>query len=658
MKRRWLLVVAAILLFLGVGDSFAQLPPLIPREILFGNPERTNPQISSDGKILAYLAPDKENRLQIWLRIFGKEDDRQLTVEKGHGIQHYTWTYDGEHLIFAQDTDGDENWHIHAVNMNSGVVRNLTPFKGVQTFVVAIDPNFPHEMLIAMNLRNRRFHDAYRINLKTGETILDTRSGGFQFWWVPDSEFKVRAVSNLAGVIVRDADRRPWRMLRRWQLGEPARLIGFSKDGKSVYVRGIADRDSGDIGGLLAVDIASGKETVIAQEAKYDVDDVFVHPITREIQAVAVYKEKLEWQVLDQSIAEDFAVLAKIQRGELTVIHPPYESLILPSRSLGRRDLQDKTWIVSYGNHDGSIYHYAYDRASKTAALLFSERPKLEGLKLANMQPISYESRDGLTIHGYLTLPVGIPAKNLPAVLLVHGGPWLRDRWGYYDTVQWLANRGYAVLQVNYRGSTGYGRKFYMAGFKEWGGKMHDDLIDGVQWMVKEGIADPKRIAIMGGSYGGYAALVGLTFTSEIFAAGISRVGISNLLSVTKTRPPYWAPFRGLDARRVGDPEKEEEFLKSRSPLFFADRIKAPLLIAHGKNDVRVVVAESDQMVEAMRKANKAVEYVAYDDEGHQLRRSENKFHFYAKAEEFLAKHLGGRFEAASEVKGHSGVAR
>ena len=534
-------------------------------------------------------------------------------------------------------------------------VRNLTPYNGVRAQVVALDPNYPQELLISMNLRNRRFHEVYRVNLKTGETILDTRSGGFQFWWVPDREFRVRAAANVAGVIVRDADRRSWRMLRRWQLGESARLIGHSKDEKTLYIRGSPD---GDIGALLAVDIASGKETIIAQDSKYDVEDVLVHPITREIQAVAFYKDKLEWQVLDQSIADDFAVLAKVRGGEFSVIHLPYESPILFSRSLGRRDLQDKTWIVSYQSNDGPIYHYAYDRALKTATLLFSEQPRLEGLGLASMQPISYQSRDGLTVHGYLTLPVGVPAKNLPAVLLVHGGPWLRDRWGYYDIVQWLANRGYAVLQVNYRGSTGYGRKFHMAGFKEYAGKMHDDLIDGANWLIKEGVADPKRVAIVGGSYGGYAALVGLTFTPDVFVAGISRVGISNLVSHAKTRPSYWAPFRGVDALRVGDPEKEEEFLKSRSPLFFVDRIKAPLLIAHGKNDVRVLMAESDQMVEAMRKANKPVEYVLYEDEGHRMTRPENKFHFYAKAEEFLAKHLGGRFESIGEIKGHSGVTK
>jgi dipeptidyl aminopeptidase/acylaminoacyl peptidase len=274
------------------------------------------------------------------------------------------------------------------------------------------------------------------------------------------------------------------------------------------------------------------------------------------------------------------------------------------------------------------------------------------------MQPISYSSRDGLTIHGYLTLPVGVPAKDLPTVLFVHGGPWLRDRWGYYDTVQWLANRGYAVLQVNYRGSAGYGRNFLNAGDKEWGGKMQDDLIDGVQWLITQGITDPRKVAIMGASYGGYATLAGLTLTPDIFAAGVSRVGISDLIFHYNNYPAYWSLYKVMFRVRVGDPQKEEELLKSRSPLFHVDAIKAPLLIAHGSNDARVVAAQSEQIVAAMRKADKSVEYLIYEDEGHREWKPESKFHFYAKTEEFLARYLGGRFEPSGNLTGHAGVER
>jgi dipeptidyl aminopeptidase/acylaminoacyl peptidase len=358
---------------------------------------------------------------------------------------------------------------------------------------------------------------------------------------------------------------------------------------------------------------------------------------------------------LDKSIEEDFTILAQVRAGEFTVAHPPYESPILFSRNLGRRDVQDKVWLVSYESDQGPIHHYAYHRESKTTTLLFSEQPELETFKLANMQAISYQARDGLEIHGYLTLPAGIAAKKLPTVLFVHGGPYLRDRWGYYSTVQWLANRGYAVLQINYRGSSGYGRQFVLASYKEWGGKMHDDLIDGVNWLVKAGIADPQKIAIMGASYGGYSTLVGLTMTPEIFAAGVSSVGISDLIFHYNNYPVYWSLAKPRFRVRVGDPVKEEDFLKSRSPLYHLDKIKAPLLIAHGVNDARVVASQSEQVVAAMRNANKPVEYVVYQDEGHRQWRPETKFHFYAKVEEFLAQYLGGRFEPAG---GHVEVSK
>jgi dipeptidyl aminopeptidase/acylaminoacyl peptidase len=311
--------------------------------------------------------------------------------------------------------------------------------------------------------------------------------------------------------------------------------------------------------------------------------------------------------------------------------------------------------VVAYATDDGPTSYYLYDRPSKKAAFLFVNNSKLEKVTLARMEPISFKAKDGLTIHGYLTKPVGVEAKNLPAVLYVHGGPWARDTWGFNPTVQFLANRGYAVLQVNYRGSTGYGKSFLNAGNREWAGKMHQDLIDAKAWLVSEGVADPKRVALAGGSYGGYAALVGLTFTPDEFACGVDIVGPSSILTLLKTVPPYWAPMKALFAKRVGDLEKEEEFLKERSPLFKADRITKPLLIGQGQNDPRVKVAESDQIVEAMRKAGKPVEYVVYPDEGHGFARPENRLHFFSLTEQFLAKHLGGRAEPVGDMKGHSG---
>jgi dipeptidyl aminopeptidase/acylaminoacyl peptidase len=311
--------------------------------------------------------------------------------------------------------------------------------------------------------------------------------------------------------------------------------------------------------------------------------------------------------------------------------------------------------LISYLTDDGPVYYYTYDRASKNSTLLFSNQPELEDLPLASMQPVTYPARDGLTIHGYLTLPVGVEPTNLPTVLFVHGGPWARDTWGYSPTVQWLANRGYGVLQVNYRGSTGYGKAFLNAGNREWAAKMHDDLIDAVEWLIGQGISDPKKIAIMGGSYGGYATLVGLTFTPDVFACGVDIVGPSNLITLMQSIPPYWKPLLANMYHRVGNMETEPEFLKARSPLFLVDKIIKPLLIGQGANDPRVKQAESEQIVEAMQNAGKPVEYALYTDEGHGFARPENRLHFYALAEEFLAKYLGGRFEEIGEIEGHSG---
>ncbi|MGL4619647.1 MAG: alpha/beta hydrolase family protein, partial [Chroococcidiopsis sp.] len=381
--------------------------------------------------------------------------------------------------------------------------------------------------------------------------------------------------------------------------------------------------------------------TVIAEDPEYDIDSVIVHPTDRILQAVSFYRDKQEWQILDQSIAADLEAIAQVRSGEYNITS---------------RDLADKTWLVAYITDNGPVYYYTYDRATKSSTLLFSNQPKLEELQLATMQPVSYPARDGLTIHGYLTTPVGIPAKNLPTILLVHGGPWVRDTWGYDPEVQWLANRGYAVLQVNFRGSTGYGKAFLNAGNREWGAKMHDDLIDAVNWLVEQGISDPQKVAIMGGSYGGYAALAGLTFTPEVFAAGVDIVGPSNLITLMQSIPPYWEPMKAMFAHRLGDLEAEPEFLKSRSPLFYCDRIQKPLLIGQGANDPRVKQAESEQIVAAMRQSNRPVEYLLYADEGHGFARPENRLHFYAKAEEFLAKYLGGRFEPVGDLVGHSGV--
>ncbi|MBD2049086.1 S9 family peptidase [Coleofasciculus sp. FACHB-64] len=626
-----------------IERSATQLPPLIPREILFGNPERTSPRLSPDGKYLAYIAPDDKNVLQVWLRTVGQEDDRQLTADKKRGIRIFFWTYNADQLMYMQDSDGDENFHLYSVNIHSNIVRDLTPFQGVKAQPVDLDPKFPDQVLVGMNLKDLQKFDVYRINLANGAVDLYAENPGNVVSWTVDAQFQVRAATAAtpdggSDLLFRETTQGDWETLRHWGPDDEGGAVSFSEDGKTLYISGSHDANASR---LIAFDVTSREETVIAEDPQYDLGGIVIHPITRVIQAVSFYKEKQEWQVLDQSIAADFEAIAQIRPGEF---------------GISSRDLADKNWLVAFLTDDGPVYYYAYNRDSKTSTLLFSNKPTLEGLSLASMQPISYQAQDGLTIHGYLTTPVGITAQNLPTVLLVHGGPWARDTWGYDPQAQWLANRGYAVLQVNFRGSTGYGKAFVNAGNREWAAKMHDDLIDAVNWLVQQGISDPQKIAIMGGSYGGYATLVGLTFTPDVFTCGVDIVGPSNLITLMQSIPPYWEPLKANFYYRVGNLETEEEFLKSRSPLFFVDHITKPLLIAQGANDPRVKQAESEQIVEAMQKANKPVEYALYTDEGHGFARPENRLHFYAIAEEFLSKYLGGRCEPLGDIPGHSGV--
>ncbi|MBG1267370.1 S9 family peptidase [Nostoc sp. WHI] len=621
------------------------LPPLIPREILFGNPEKTSPQLSPDGKHLAYIAPDEKNVLQIWLRTVGQEDGQILTADKKRGIRIFFWTYNADQLIYMQDSDGDENFHLHLVNIHSKIVRDLTPFQGVKAELVELEPKFPDQVLVALNLNNPQKFDVYRINLKNGAVEFDTDNPGNIIKWTSDADFQIRAATASTpdggyDLLLQKTTDKQWEIFRHWGPEEEGSSVSFSVDGKTLYIQGNHDANAKR---LLAVDLDTRQETVIAEDEQYDVVGIIIHPLTRVIQAVSFYKDKQEWQVIDRSIAVDFEEIAKVRPGEFSIIS---------------RDLEDKTWLLAYRTDNGPVYYYAYNRESKTSTFLFSNQPKLEALQLASMQPISYEARDGLTIHSYLTTPVGIPTQNLPTVLLVHGGPWARDTWGFSATTQWLANRGYAVLQVNFRGSTGYGKAFLNAGNREWAGKMHDDLIDSVNWLVEQGISNPQKIAIMGGSYGGYATLVGLTFTPEIFAAGVDIVGPSNLITLIETIPPYWEPMKAMLSHRVGNLETEEEFLKSRSPLFFVNRIQKPLLIGQGANDPRVKQSESDQIVNAMQQAGLPVQYALYSDEGHGFARPENRLHFFAIAEEFLAKYLGGRFEPLADIPGHSGIVK
>ena len=606
-------------------------PPVIPREVLFGNPERASPRLSPDGRRMGYLAPD-EGVLNVWVRTVGGDDDRAITDDRKRGIRVFFWAQDNRHVLYLQDSDGDENWHLYAVDLETGAIRDLSPFEGVRVEDVITDPNFPDEILAAMNQRDKQVFDLHRINLRSGEVRQEAENPGNYVGWLTDHEFRVRGATvampdgGFQLLVSRDpgAEFQP---CLTWGPQDNGGALGFTPDGEHLYIEDSLESDTTE---LYTIDLKARGKHVLCHNEQVDLGPVMTHPTKHHAQAAGHSLHRLQWTLLDDSIAEDFKAIERVHPGEFSVVS---------------RDRQDSTWLVAYTSDCEPVRYYAYDRETRSADYLFSNRPDLEDYTLAPMKPFTITSRDGLDLHSYLTLPAGAEPRGLPMVLNVHGGPWARDEWGYDPEAQWLANRGYAVLQVNFRGSTGFGKAFLNAGNREWGAKMHDDLIDAVDWAVAEGVADPKRICIYGGSYGGYAALVGAAFTPDVFSCAIDIVGPSSIITLIDSVPPYWQPLLNVFRVRVGDVETEKEFLESRSPLFKADRINIPMLIAQGANDPRVKQAEAEQIVNALRAKGKEVDYLLYADEGHGFGRPENRMAFYAAAEQFLARHLGGRCE-------------
>lgn len=594
----------------------------IPRELLFGNPEKASPKVSPDGKHWAYLAPD-EGVLNIWCGPEGGAA-KPLTKDRGRGIRNYLWAEDQRSILYIQDKDGDENWHLYQTDLESGTTRDLTPFPGVQAQIVATEPNFPDEILVALNDRDPRSHDVHRINLKDGSRTLEARNPGDIIGWLPDKTFRVRAAKAMrpdGGTILRLKEGDAWRDFLSCGPDDQLGAHGFSPDGLSLYVESSVDRDTT---ALLQTPLAGGPSKVLAEDPASDLGSVLIHPREYRVEAVAFETDRQRWEVLDPALAEDFKAFASLD-GDVSIVS---------------RDDADKVWYLLVNRPDRSPSFWRWDRAARKAKFLFATRPKLDGYELAPMTPVSYAARDGRTIRAYLTKPAGAADKPRPLVVLVHGGPWVRDRWGFHPEAQWLASLGLSCLQVNYRGSAGFGKDFLHAGDREWGAKMQDDLTDGVNWAVASGAADPQRVAIYGGSYGGYAALAGAAFTPEVYRCAVDVVGPSNLITLIRSIPPYWEPMKRVFDLRVGAVDTEEEFLKSRSPLFHADKIEIPLLIAQGANDPRVKQAEAEQIVDALKAKGKPVEYLLFPDEGHGFAKPANRLKFYAAAEAFLAAHL------------------
>lgn len=627
---------------LTVGDT-----PLIPRAALFGNPVKSGAQLSPDGRWLSWMAP-VNGVMNVWVAPADKPDAaKAVTDAKDRPIPTHFWSGNSEQVLFVKDNAGDENFRLYGVDVKTGTQRDYTPFDKVRVRILGVSRKRVDEVLVGVNNRDPRWHDVHLLNLKTGELKLVMKGDGFAGFQT-DEDLQVRLGSrpNAAGGIdyfqVKDGTVADKPFLSTNLEDSATGPLGYTADGKTLYWMDSRDRDTTAV---FAEDTATGERKLIAQDARADLGATLRNTITGEVQAYAVDYLTTEWHFIDKSLKADFDWLQKqLGQGEVYVTS---------------RTLADDKWIVGIDPVSKVAATYLYDRKARKLSPLYVARPELQGAPLVPMHPVEIKSRDGLTLPSYLTLPRGAdkngdgkPEQAVPLVLLVHGGPWARDGHGYNGTHQWLANRGYAVLSVNFRASTGFGKKFLNAGNKQWGLAMHDDLIDAVNWAVKQGVTSADKVAIMGGSYGGYAALAGLAFTPTTFACAVDIVGPSNLETLLGTIPPYWEAGKKQMYSRMGDPTTDEgkAVLRAASPLYKADQIVRPLLIGQGANDPRVKQAESDQIVQAMQAKSIPVTYVLYPDEGHGFAKPNNRIGFNAIAESFLGHCLGGRVEPLGET--------
>jgi dipeptidyl aminopeptidase/acylaminoacyl peptidase len=644
MNSKTLLLAACAGLAVAAVPAIAQTDvPLIAREKFFGNPSMAQGRLSPDGKWLSWIAP-REGVLNVYVApASDPKAARALTSETQRPIRSYFWSPDSRQILYINDKGGDENFLLYGVDVVSGQQRAITPFEKTRVQIVNISNDVQDRILIGVNNRDPKWHDVYSLDLASGKlTPVLMNTGGYA-GFIADEQLRIRVAtrsrpdggSDYFRVTGDRIEAQPFEQvgLEDSQTSGPA---GFTTDGKTLYWLDSRGRDTG---ALIAQDVATGRKTVVAENARADIGGAIANPKTGRIEAYAVNYLKNEWVPLGDAVKGDLDFLQSRLKGEVNVIS---------------RTQADDKWIVALDPGTAPSSAWLYDRKAKTLTKLYTTRPELDGLPMAAMHPVEIKTRDGLNMVSYLTLPPGSdpdgdgrPNKPVPMVLFVHGGPWGRDTYGFNGYHQWLANRGYAVLSPNFRASTGFGKKFISAGDLQWGTKMHDDLLDAVDWAVGRGVTSQDKVAIMGGSYGGYATLAGLAFTPDRFACGVDIVGPSNLNTLLSTIPPYWEAIRAQFYKRMGDPTTAEgkALLRERSPLFRADQIRRPLLIGQGANDPRVNVNESQQIVDALKARNIPVTYVVFPDEGHGFARPQNNIAFNAVAENFLAKCLGGRAE-------------
>ena len=603
----------------------------IPLENFFKNPEKIDYQVSPDGNYFSFMAP-YENRLNLFVQKIGSDTTIRITSETERDITASMWAGNNR-ILFIKDTGGDENYQLYGVNIDGSDLKSYTNFPNVRTTIIDPLRKIDSLVIIGMNKRNPQVFDPYRLNLNTGElTLLAENPGNIQ-GWMTDHDGKLRVANAIVDgvnnqILYRETEDQPFQPVLTTNFKETVSFAVFTPDNKMVYALTNIGRDKT---ALVLMDPKTCEEKeVLYMNDKYDISDLNYSEKKNRLTVVACEGHK-------DMIRRYFDKEEEEIRKKLEAQLPGY-NVGVTSKS------KDENIRMIYAGNDRTYgTYYLYNVKENKLTKVADIAPWIKEEEMCAMNPITYTSRDGLTIEGYLTLPKGYTmenAKNLPVVVNPHGGPWIRDSWGYNPEVQFLASRGYAVLQMNFRASTGYGRKFTELGYKQWGQTMQNDITDGVKWLIKEGIADPKRVAIYGASYGGYATLAGVTFTPDLYACAVDYVGVSNLLSFMNTIPPYWKPLLDMMHEMIGDPETDKEMMEKYSPVFHVDQIKAPLFIAQGANDPRVNKAESDQMVEALKKRGVEVEYMVKENEGHGFSNEENKFDFYRAMEKFLDKYL------------------
>ncbi|MFZ1692263.1 MAG: S9 family peptidase [Flavobacteriales bacterium] len=622
-------------------EAPAQPPPLIAMEDFFKNPEKSGYRISPDGQYFSFRAPWK-NRMNIFVQKVGDETPVQVTHDTIRDVGGYFWK--GDRLVYFRDINGDENFIVYSASIDGKDVKALTPEKGVRAGAMDDLHNLlgmEQKIMIQMNQRNPQVFDPYLCDIATGELkpLYDNSKENFE-GWVTDHAGTIRFATKTDGtdnvLYYRASEKEPFTEYMRTGFKDSWNPLMFTFDNQNLIVS--HNLNGRDKTAVVEWDLAAKKETKLLHEEKeFDVSGIDYSRKRQVLTMITWEGVKAEKRILDEKTKELYTFL----EGKF----PGYE-VALASES---DDETKRTVWVGSDRVTGRFYYH--EDGATELKLLCDRTPWLNEEHLAEMKPISYTSRDGLAIHGYLTLPKGRVARNLPVVINPHGGPWARDGWGFNPEAQFLANRGYAVLQMNFRGSTGYGRAFWEKSFKQWGKTMQDDITDGVEWLKKEGIADPDRIAIYGGSYGGYATLAGITYTPELYACAVDYVGVSNMFTFMQTVPPYWEPFKKMMYEMVGDPKEDSLLLREASPVFFVDRIQCPLFIAQGATDPRVNKDESDQVVAALKARGVEVEYMVKDNEGHGFHNEENRFEFYRAMEKFFDQHIGSGYKPKEEKK-------